>query len=287
MSNASDTPSNSLGALLHTAIESLRATSDSARLDAEVLLERATGLSRSIFRIRPELPLSPKQIAEFRSLIERRRLGEPIAYILGEREFWSLSFSVTPDVLIPRPDTETLVECALRAVPEELALEVLDLGTGSGAVALAIASERPLSQVTATDGSPVALALARRNARRLGLSNVRFLEGLWFEPVAGRRFALIVSNPPYLAAADPHLGHGDVRYEPRAALVAGPTGLEALSRITTQALPHLLVNGWLWLEHGHEQAAAVRNLLDAAGFEHVATERDLGGRERVSGGRRA
>jgi len=260
---------------------------ESARLDAEVLLERATGLSRSIFRIRPDLPLSPQQIATFQSLIERRRLGEPIAYILGEREFWSLPLGVTPDVLIPRPDTETLVECALRTVPEGRSVDVLDLGTGSGAIALAIASERPLARVTATDHSPAALAVARRNARRLDLSNVTFLAGQWFEPVAGRRFALIVSNPPYIAAADPHLGRGDVRYEPRAALIAGPTGLEALRKIATQALPHLLVNGWLWLEHGHEQAAAVRDLLDAAGFEDVATERDLGGRERVSGGRRS
>lgn len=210
-----------------------------------------------------------------------------MAYLLGRRGFWTLDLAVGPDTLIPRPETELLVEQALQRLPSGQPCRVADLGTGSGAIALAIASERPLAQVVATDRSAAALAVARRNAEALGLaSRVGFREGDWFAPLAGERFGLVASNPPYIREGDPHLGQGDLRHEPPSALASGADGLDALRAIVAGAPGHLEPGGWLLLEHGHDQGPAVRALLSDAGFVDVATVPDLEGRDRVGLGRR-
>jgi release factor glutamine methyltransferase len=218
------------------------------------------------------------------SLARRRIAGEPVAYLTGRREFWSLDLELTPDVLVPRPETELVVERALEALSGRASPAVLDLGTGSGAIALAIAHERPDADVTATDTSRAALAVAADNARRLGIGNLRMLEGSWFEPVGGRRFEVVAANPPYVAAGDPALAA--LAHEPLAALVAGADGLEALAAIARAAPAHLQPGGRLVLEHGTRQGAAVRALLEGAGFVDVATRRDLAGHERVTEGTR-
>ena len=216
--------------------------------------------------------------------VRRRRAGEPVAYITGEREFFSLAFRVTPAVLIPRPETELLVEAALASIPADAPARVLDLATGSGCVAVAIANERPGAQVTATDVSREALAVARENAKRHG-TRIDLVESDWFAALAGRRFDLIVANPPYVAEDDPHLAAGDLRFEPRAALVAGPKGLDCIETIVEQAIHHLRAGGRLLFEHGYDQAPCARALLAAAGYGDIVTRRDLAGIERVSGGR--
>jgi release factor glutamine methyltransferase len=254
------------------------------RRDAELLLAACLGVSRTTLLAQPELEVPVDVVERFARLIERRRRGEPVAYLTGEKEFWSLPLAVTADVLVPRPETETLVEAALAAAGSSIALAVLDLGTGSGAIALALAKERPNWRVTATDRSQAALRVARENAARLGLARIEFLPGDWYEPVIGRRFDLIVSNPPYIAAADPALKTPELGFEPQPALVAGPTGLEALRVIVEQAPRHLRDGGWLLVEHGWDQGAAVRNLLAAAGFSNIRTLTDLAGRERVTAG---
>jgi release factor glutamine methyltransferase len=223
--------------------------------------------------------------ARYRVLLERRRDGEPIAYLTGVREFWSLDLRVTPDVLIPRPETELLVETALARIPPDADWRIADLGTGSGAVALAIASERPLCEVHATESDPEALAVARKNAARLLPGRIRFHAGSWCEPLTGT-FRLIVSNPPYVAADDPHLGQGDCRFEPCAALTPGKDALAAIRKIVRQAATRLEADGCLAFEHGYDQGAAVRALLEAAGYRDATTCRDLEGRERVTFGRR-
>jgi release factor glutamine methyltransferase len=256
-------------------------------LDAEVLLAHVLGRDRSWLYAWGERRLEPMHQVRFDELVRQRARGVPIAHLTGTREFWSLPLAVTPDTLIPRPDTELLVEWALQCVPVGAGARVLDLGTGSGAVALALASELPRAEVIASDRSLAALRVAASNARRLGLPQVGLLCGDWLAPLDARpSFDLIVSNPPYVAAADPHLGRGDVAHEPRAALAAGPTGLDALRTIIAGALTRLQPGGFLLLEHGAAQAAAVRALLRAAGYTAVATRRDLAGRERASGGRR-
>ncbi|MBS0396960.1 MAG: peptide chain release factor N(5)-glutamine methyltransferase, partial [Proteobacteria bacterium] len=224
--------------------------------------------------------------AAFAALIERRAAGEPVAYLLGRRDFWTLTLEVGPAVLVPRPETELLVELALALLADRRAPAVLDLGAGSGAIGLAIASERGDAHVDLVESSAAALALAERNRARLGLANARLRAGDWYEPVAGRRYDLIVSNPPYLAATDPHLAGPELRYEPRAALIAGATGLEALEAIAAGAAAHLVAGGAVLLEHGAEQGAPVRSLLASHGFTEVATRRDLAGHERATGGRR-
>src|SRR5690606_4258090 len=217
-----------------------------------------------------------------------RAAGEPVAYLTGRRGFWTLDLAVTPDTLIPRPETELLVEQALQRLGSEAEARVADLGTGSGAIALAIAAERPLARVAAVDRSAGALAVARANALAHGLEGrVEFLAGDWFAPLQGRRFDLVVSNPPYIAEGDPHLARGDLRYEPAPALASGPDGLDAIRTIVAAAPRHLLPGGWLLLEHGFDQGAAVRGLLEARGFAEVATVPDLEGRDRVSLGRAA
>lgn len=261
----------------------IASVSDTPRLDVELLLGHVLGRDRTWLVTWNDRDVSAADEALFAALLARRAVGEPIAHLVGSREFWTLELAVTPATLIPRPDTEVLVELALQTGPDESA-RVLDLGTGTGAIALALANERQAWQVTAVDAWQDAADLAERNRAHCGLSNVTVLCGHWFEPVAGERFDLIVSNPPYLAADDPHLSEGDVRFEPVSALVSGPTGLEDLALIAAQAPAYLHADGWLLLEHGEAQGAAVRQLLEDAGLAGVQSWRDLGDRERVSGG---
>lgn len=258
---------------------------DSPRADAELLLARAIGRPRSWLYAHSDAMLGDEQASDFHALLERRRRGEPVALILGTREFWSMELVVTADTLIPRPETELLVELALRQVPAQSPSRVLDLGTGSGAIALALSRERPLADVTAIDADARTLAVAQKNAARLGLGRVRFLLGNWYSAVRDERFDVIVSNPPYIAEGDPHLLQGDLRFEPRAALASGRDGLEALRAIAADAPRHLQPAGWLLLEHGFEQGGAVRALLQSAGFADIATHADMEGRDRVTGGR--
>lgn len=275
-----------LADFLHYATAALAESSPSPRMDAEVLAMHVTGLTRTALITRAGDALPSDQEARLRELIVRRSQGEPVAYLTGMREFWSMELAVTPDVLIPRPETELLVEQALVRIPPDAAWHIADLGTGSGAIALAIARERPRCRVIATDASPVALAVARDNARRLGIDNVEFREGEWFAPLAGLRFDLIASNPPYIAAADPHLAQGDIRFEPRAALVSGGDGLDAIRGIGARAPARLRSGGWLLLEHGFDQAAAVQSILRTGGLAEIASLADLAGHERVTAGRR-
>lgn len=255
--------------------------SPSAALDAELLLAHVLGKPRSYLRTWPEREPTAEQCSAFAALLARRRAGEPVAYLLGRQGFWSLELEVAPHTLIPRPDTELLVELALQIGPQGPA-RLLDLGTGSGAIALALAGERAHWQLLGVDRIPQALQLAERNRLRLGLGNVRFLESHWFSALEGERFALIVSNPPYIAADDRHLSEGDLRFEPLSALVAGPEGLDDLRQIVQAAPRHLQAEGWLLLEHGFDQGASVRALLAERGFAQVHSRRDLGGHERVT-----
>jgi release factor glutamine methyltransferase len=259
--------------------------SPTARLDAELLLAAALGKSRSYLHTWPERIVPTEAAVAFAGFLQRRRDGEPVAYILGQQGFWKIDLEVAPHTLIPRPETELLVEAALQLLPATPA-QVLDLGTGTGAIALALASERPVWQVTAVDRVPEAVALAERNRERLHLANARVLESHWFSALAGERFDLIISNPPYIAAADPHLSAGDVRFEPASALVSGADGLDDLRLIISQAPEQLNTGGWLLLEHGYDQAGAVRELLARNGFEQVESRQDLAGHERISLGRR-
>lgn len=259
--------------------------SPTARLDAELLLAAALGKPRSFLHTWPERIVSSEAALTFASHLQRRRTGEPVAYILGQQGFWKLDLDVAPHTLIPRPETEMLVEAALELVPAFAPTRVLDLGTGTGAIALALASERPVWQVTAVDRVLEAVALAERNRQRLHLDNARVLSSHWFSSLEGQRFDLIISNPPYIAAEDPHLAAGDVRFEPSSALVAGSDGLDDLRMIIEQAPNYLNDDGWLLLEHGYDQGAAVRDLLSRHGFEKIQTRRDLGDHERITFGR--
>ncbi|HJW81627.1 MAG TPA: peptide chain release factor N(5)-glutamine methyltransferase [Acidiferrobacterales bacterium] len=267
------------------ATHQLAAASPSPRLDAEVLLMHVTGLARTALITRAQELLLPENEEQLHELLARRAHGEPIAYLTGKREFWSLELNVTPDVLIPRPETELLVEQALARIPEDADWTVADLGTGSGAIALAIATERPRCRLIATDNSAAALAVARANATRLGIANVEFRHGEWLKPLAGMRFDVILSNPPYVRANDPHLTQGDVRFEPESALVAGMDGLDAIRCIPADAVSCLRPGGWLLLEHGYDQAKAVCTLLETHGYDRVASFRDTGGHERITHGR--
>jgi release factor glutamine methyltransferase len=257
--------------------------SDSARRDAEILLGFVTGRARTFLMAFGETLLTQQQQEQLERLLVRRERGEPVAYLIGEREFWSLPLSVSPATLIPRPDTECLVELALERLPSS-SCNILDLGTGTGAIALALASERPDCTVTGVDLQPEAVALAQHNAQKLAIGNAQFLQGSWFAPLAGQTFALIASNPPYIDAADPHLAQGDVRFEPSSALVAQQHGLADLSAIVQQAPQYLLPQGWLLLEHGWQQGESVRALLQSAGFISIATRRDYGDNDRVTFG---
>lgn len=263
--------------------EALRST-DIDPADARVLLRTALRVSNAHLVAHPEQRLTDSQQADYLAWVERRRAGAPVAYLTGEREFYSLAFNVTPAVLIPRPETELLIEAALEHLPLDSPLRVLDLATGSGCVAVTIARQRPRAMVTATDISRNALAVARGNAARHGAS-IEFVESDWFAALTGRCFDLIVANPPYIAAGDAHLAAGDLRFEPRAALVAGPIGLECITVLVEEAPPHLAPGGWLLFEHGYDQGPCSRALLAAAGYDDIVTRRDLAGSERVSGGR--
>lgn len=255
----------------------LQASAIDAR-EARLLLAAATGFSEASVLAFPERAVPEGTLRRFEEYVRRRRLGEPVAYILGRKEFYGLDLEVTPAVLIPRPETELLVDLALERPFTSLA----DLGTGSGAIALALKQRKPSARVVAVDASAAALAVARRNACRLNLE-VEFRQGRWLEPLSGEQFDLILSNPPYVAEGDPHLA--DLRFEPGAALVAGPDGLACIREIARDAPPRLAEGGWLLLEHGIGQEAAVRTLLEQAGLEAVRSWPDLAGIPRVCGGK--
>ncbi|HEX7368663.1 MAG TPA: peptide chain release factor N(5)-glutamine methyltransferase [Rhodanobacteraceae bacterium] len=257
---------------------------DEARREAALLLRHVLGVTETWLLAHADDPVDSEGEARYRALIERRVRGEPIAYIIGTRGFHALDLQVTPDVLIPRPETERLVELALQRIPVDTDCAVADLGTGSGAIALAIARARPRAQVVATDASAKALQVARGNAMRLGLCNVRLAQGDWCAALDDARFDVIVSNPPYIAEGDPHLMEGDLRFEPALALSSGRDGLDAIHTIVRDACTHLRGEGWLMFEHGYDQGEAVRALLASNGYLDVFTARDLEGRDRVSGG---
>lgn len=264
--------------------QTLQATSDSPGLDVEILLGHCLQQSRTYLKTWPERMVSADQQQTFMQLLQRRQQGEPIAYLIGERDFWSLRLQVSPATLIPRPETELLVEQALQQLSGQQQAEILDLGTGTGAVALALASERPDWNILAVDIEAAAVALAERNRCMLGLNNVQLQQSNWFQSVTARRFNLIVSNPPYIDGDDPHLQQGDVRFEPLGALVAGQSGMADIEHIVKLAPAHLENQGWLMFEHGYQQADAAQQALRAAGFEQVSSACDLAGHQRVTGG---
>jgi release factor glutamine methyltransferase len=275
-----------IGELLAAGAERLQAlyatdTSATPALDAELLLAHALGLSRARLRSHPETGVEASAARQYRALIERRAAGEPLAYLTGWREFWSLRLEVSPDVLVPRPETELLVERAL-AVRTSAEGRVVDLGTGSGAIALALAHERPRWQVVATDISVAALEVARSNARALGLMGIEFRHGSWFTPFTDERFDLIVSNPPYVDARDLALSGAALASEPRIALTSGEDALASLRAVVAGAPQHLAPGGWLLLEHGATQGAQVRHALVLAGFSYVRSHTDLAGHERMT-----
>ena len=271
--------------LLRMAGKELSKTSPTPRLDAEILLAHVLNVPRSHLYARPEQRLDGDKLRHFTLLTIARQKGRPVAYLTGRRDFWAMSLKVTSATLIPRPETELLVEEALRCIPVESRWYLADLGTGSGAIALALAIERPHCIITATDISEAALDVARDNAHTLGIRNVEFLQGEWFAPVSGRRFAAIVSNPPYVPDEDPHLLSGDVRFESRRALTGGPDGLAPIRKIALRASVHLEAGGVLLLEHGYDQGERVRTLLSSAGFTDIRSIRDLADHERVTLGR--
>ncbi|WP_122613993.1 peptide chain release factor N(5)-glutamine methyltransferase [Pseudomonas viridiflava] len=258
--------------------------SPTARLDAELLLAAALGKPRSFLHTWPERIVSTEAALAFAGYLQRRRTGEPVAYILGQQGFWKLDLEVAPHTLIPRPETEMLVEAALELVPAFAPAQVLDLGTGTGAIGLALANDRQQWKITAVDRVPEAVALAERNRQRLQLDNAEVLNSHWFSALEGRQFDLIISNPPYITETDPHLSMGDVRFEPGSALTSGPDGLDDLRTIISEAPAHLTPGGWLLLEHGYDQGPAVRELLIRHGFERIQTRRDLGEHERITFG---
>jgi release factor glutamine methyltransferase len=265
--------------------ESLALDRREARIEARVLLAHSLGVDHAWLIAHDQDAPTSTQLHAIEDLFERRASGEPVAYMLTEREFYGLSFKVTPDVLIPRPDTELLVDAALEHLSRLNPYRILDLGTGSGAIAITLALQRPLSTVLAVDASPEALAIAQENARRLGATNVACISGNWYAMLDVKNFDIIVSNPPYIAASDPHLASGDLRFEPRQALASGTDGLTDLRQIIAGAPAHLVEGGWLLLEHGCDQAAAVTALLQQHGFVAIRTLQDLAGLDRVSTGR--
>lgn len=268
--------------LLREATRFLQAATDSPRLDAELLLSYVLRRDRVYLYTYPESLPPADQRDCFHALLQRRRQGEPLAYLTGFKEFWSLPLSITPQVLIPRPETELLVELALACFTQQQSINVVDLGTGSGAIALALAHERPHWRITATDISTPALEVARSNAKVQALENLRFLPGHWLAPLHAQRLHLIISNPPYIDSHDPHLQQPELRHEPQQALVSPAHGLEDIMHIIDNAPQHLLAGGFLILEHGFDQGAAVRKQLRHKGFTAIATHHDLAGHERAT-----
>ena len=257
-----------------------------ASLEAELLMEEICGVSRSRQFSHADDQLSEDKVELYKRALERRLSGEPLAHIIGRRGFWDVDLRITPDVLIPRPDTEILVEQALQRIPHDAGWQIADLGTGSGAIAIAIARERPQCELTATDTSPAALAIARGNSIELGVNNINFVAGSWGQPLETQRFDMILSNPPYIRTDDPHLVEGDLTAEPQQALVSGSDGLDDIRQIITDSTTCLKPGGWLLLEHGFEQASEVVGLLQQHDFNEIFTEKDYGGNDRVTGGKR-
>lgn len=275
---------DSIQTLLTAAGAELAAGSDTPELDAEVLLACCLGRNRSYLRAWPEKQPDAAQHQRFLELTARRRAGWPVAYLTGRREFWSREFKVGPEVLIPRPDSELLIELALALLPATADSRIVDLGTGSGILAVTLAVERPRTRILATDVSAAALAVASENAARLGAGNVRFLLSDWFAAVPAQQFDLVISNPPYIAADDPHLRQGDVRFEPDTALVSSDNGLADIRRLAAQARSYLTPGGQLLVEHGYAQQADVQTLFADLGYAHIVNHCDLAGRPRVTTG---
>ncbi|MFZ2451111.1 MAG: peptide chain release factor N(5)-glutamine methyltransferase [Methylovulum miyakonense] len=270
--------------LLAQAADSLAAISGSPALDAEVLLCQVLGKPRPYLRAWCDQAVSEAQFQEFQRLWRQRLQGQPIAYLTGQREFWSRDFLVTPAVLIPRPDTELLIDLGLKLIPAEADWNIIDLGTGSGIIAITIAAERPNTRLTAVDRSLEALQVAQQNAGRHHIQNIHFHQSDWFKQVPAQRFQLVISNPPYIAEHDWHLQHGDVRFEPQSALIAGDQGLSDIKAIAETAKNWLVADGWLLIEHGYDQETAVQAIFKSLGYQQVQTERDLSGQPRVTYG---
>ncbi|WP_137671520.1 peptide chain release factor N(5)-glutamine methyltransferase [Agarivorans sp. Toyoura001] len=258
---------------------------ESPKIDAKVILQHVLQCEQTYLLTWPERTLTTGQWQNYQQLVAKRLAGEPVAYIVGSREFWSLALKVSPATLIPRPDTEVLVEQSLKKLLNHADTKIVDLGTGTGAIALALASELPQASVYASDLRDEAAALAKENAALLKLANVEVRQGSWFAPFSEQKFDMVVSNPPYIDPQDPHLSQGDVRFEPSSALTAKQHGLADIQHIVEHAPSYLKSDGWLMLEHGFDQKTAVQQLLIQAGFKDVFTEQDYGGMDRVSGGR--
>ena len=273
---------NTITQHLHHATEQLTTTSDTARLDSEILLAYVLNENRSYLYTWPNKELASEQHNQFNGLLERRIHGEPIAYLVGEQEFWSLPLKVTPDTLIPRPETELLVELALKKIDPDANKTILDLGTGSGAIALALAKERPNCNVTGVEQSKRALIIAKENAHNLRIENVNFLHGHWLREITqDHQYYVIVSNPPYIASHDPHLSQGDVRFEPDSALSSGADGLDDIREIAGEARQFLQPDGWLLVEHGYDQSTAISVLLSSLGYKNITDHKDLANLPRV------
>lgn len=280
----SDSPLDSIQALLGVACERLLTVSETAQLDAEVLLCHCLSKNRSFLRAWPEHQPSAEQIRHFDELIAQRQQGVPVAYLTGTREFWSREFKVCPNVLIPRPDTELLIELSLASLSADKPCKIIDLGTGSGIIAITLAAERPLADVIATDISAAALNIAQENAKQLKVENVRFLSSHWFAAVPEQDFDLVISNPPYIADDDPHLQQGDLRFEPETALISDEKGLRDIRLIAEQARRHLKIGGHLLVEHGYNQQAEVQAIFNKLNYQQVTTFPDLSGNPRVTSG---
>lgn len=275
-----------IDAAWHEARTALKKTySNEFKLDAQLLLEHVLNVNHAWLIAHADDEITSEAYQQFATLIQRRIAGEPIAYILGKREFYGLMFTVTPATLIPRPDTETLVDVALAHLPPQAPNHILDLGTGSGAIALAIAKQRPNAKIIAVDASATALKIAKENAQHLNISNVQFVLSNWFSALENQSFDMIVSNPPYIEQNDVHLNQGDLRFEPHSALVSGKDGLDDIRRIIQHAAGYLHPQGWLMLEHGYNQTTAVSSMLASAHFNDIETRQDLGGNNRVTFGR--
>ncbi|MEF3075038.1 peptide chain release factor N(5)-glutamine methyltransferase [Methylobacter sp. Wu1] len=275
---------HSIKSALADAVDALASISDSALLDAEVLLCHVLQKERSYLRTWPDKLLEPEQLEQFWTSIEKRRKGMPVAYLIGHREFWSRDFHVSPDVLIPRPDTELLVELGLELIPPDKPFNLIDLGTGSGIIAVTLAAERPHAQVIATDFSPAALKIAEHNAQQHHIANIRFYQSDWFDNVPNIQFDLVISNPPYIAEDDSHLQEGDVRFEPQTALIAAQQGLRDIEIIADGARGRLKPQGHLLIEHGYNQQHQIQTIFKGLGYDKVQTYQDLSGQPRVTYG---